>query len=117
MISYSQYEDDSRIHRYARSLIKRGHQVDMIGLGSKEQPKKGVFDGVTLYRLQSRDFNETTPISYLWRLLVFFLKSSIYSTTLHIKNKYDVIHYHNIPDGGIFCTLVPKLLGAKVIHK
>ena len=115
MISYSQYEDDSRIYRYARALIKKGYQVDMIGLGAVGQTKVDSFEGVTIYRLQTRDFGETTPFSYLWRLSCFFIKSSFYATKLYFKNKYDVIHYHNIPDGGVFCTLIPKLLGAKII--
>ena len=115
MISYSQYEDDSRIYRYARALIKKGCQVDMIGLGAVGQPKADSFEGVNIYRLQTRDFAETTPFSYLWRLSCFFWKSTFYATKLYFKNRYHVIHYHNIPDGGIFCTLIPKLMGAKII--
>lgn len=115
MISYSQYEDDSRIHRYAASLIAAGHQVDMIGLGNKGQPKREMIYGVMVYRLQSRDFNEKSPFSYLWRLVQFFVSSSFFCSALYAKKRYDVIHYHNIPDHGIFCTLIPKLFGAKII--
>jgi glycosyltransferase involved in cell wall biosynthesis len=115
MISYSQFEFDNRVHRYARSLIRRGDQVDVICLGARKQPRVGVFDGARLYRVQTRDYNEKSPLSYLLRMMVFFVRSFVECTRLHLKNRYQVMHFHNIPDFGVFSMVIPRLMGAKVI--
>jgi glycosyltransferase involved in cell wall biosynthesis len=115
MIAYSHYETDGRLHRYSQSLIKRGDQVDVIGLARKNQSQESDIHGVHVYRINKREFNETSAFSYLFRLMLFFIKSFLTCTKLHIKNRYDLIHYHNIPDFGIFCTVVAKLMRCPVI--
>ena len=115
MIAYSQYEYDNRVHRYSESLVRLGHQTDVICLGQKGQNKFQVLNNVRLFRIQSRNYYERGPLTYLIRLMQFFILSFYYSTLLYFKNRYNVYHFHNIPDFGIFCTLIPKILGAKVI--
>lgn len=115
MIAYSQYEFDNRVHRYSESLVRLGHQTDVICLGQKGQNKFQVLNHVRLFRIQSRNYYEHGPLTYLIRLIQFFILSFYYSTLLYLRNRYDVYHFHNIPDFGIFCTLIPKILGAKVI--
>jgi glycosyltransferase involved in cell wall biosynthesis len=41
--------------------------------------------------------------------------SSWILTRKHLKESYDLIHVHSIPDFEVFAALIPKLLGAKVI--
>src|SRR5262249_55793066 len=36
-------------------------------------------------------------------------------TRLHLKQKYNVIHVHNMPDFLVFSAFIPKFLGAKVV--
>ena len=115
MISYSQYEFDNRVHRYGESLIQRGDQVDVICLGAKAQPKIGELGGVRLFRIQSRDYNEKSPLTFLFRMLKFFFKAGWICTRLHFRHRYQIMHFHNIPDFGVFCTLAPRLFGAKVV--
>jgi len=115
MISYSQYEYDNRVHRYGESLIRRGDSVDVICLGAKEQPSRGELNQVQLYRIQSRDYNESSPLSYLTRMLKFFWKAGVLCTRLDREKKYDIMHFHNIPDFGVFAMAFPKWRGAKVI--
>ncbi len=115
MISYSQYKFDNRVHRYAESLIRRGDIVDVICLGSKSQHRHEIINGVSLHRVQVRNYNENSSLSYLVKLLSFFFRSAFACTILQLKKRFDVHHFHNIPDFGVFCTLIPKLCGAKVI--
>lgn len=115
MISYSQYEFDNRVHRYAESLIEHGDSVDVICLGAKDQARHDVLNHVHIYRVMSRNYNEKSPFSYLIRMVSFFISSSWKCSLLHLRHGYDVCHFHNIPDFGVFSTLIPKLLGAKVI--
>lgn len=115
MVSHSNYLYDGRIHRYSQSLIQHGHWVDMIGLGFKRDAGMETIDGVRVYRIHPRDFGESGPLSYLKNLIVFCLKSFFHVTRLHLINRYDVIHFHNIPDFGVFATWAAKCMGAKIL--
>lgn len=115
MISYSVYELDNRVHRYGESLSHAGHEVDVICLGKLCKMKKIGFNRTTLYRIQCRKFDEKGPVSYLIRFMRFLVKAFFVVTWLNMCHKYNVIHYHNIPDFGVFCTLIPKILGTKII--
>jgi glycosyltransferase involved in cell wall biosynthesis len=115
MVGYTKYEHDGRLHRYSQSLIQNGHLVDVIGLGSRHDTRIQFFDGVRVFRIQSRDFNESGPLSYFRNLLSYFLKSFYHVTRMQLSMRYDVIHFHNIPDFGVFATCLAKWLGAKII--
>ena len=45
----------------------------------------------------------------------FLVRSSAALTGLHKRNRYDVIHIHNMPDFLVFAAWYPKLTGAKLI--
>jgi glycosyltransferase involved in cell wall biosynthesis len=116
MLAYTHYEYDNRVRRYAETLAKRGDQVDVIALSTSENPRpKEEVSGVTVYRIQRRDMDETGKWSYAWRLTRFLLASSRFLTRLHSKYRYDVVHIHNMPDFLVFAAWYPKLRGAKLI--
>jgi len=116
MVAYSQYESDNRVRRYAETLAKRGDQVDVIALSRElmSQPVEEI-DGVTVYRVQHREHNERSKWTYAWRLMRFLVSSSRALKDLHVRNRYDVIHIHNMPDFLVFAAWYPKLTGAKLI--
>jgi len=116
MVAYSPYESDNRVRRYAETLAKRGDQVDVIALSREltSQPLEEV-DGVTVYRVQHREHNERSKWTYAWRLMRFLLSSSRALKKLHVRNRYDVIHIHNMPDFLVFAAWYPKWTGAKLI--
>jgi len=116
MLVYSFYESDNRVMRYARALVGRGDQVDVIALSDgKQQPAFEVVEGVNLHRIQQRLRNEKNKFAYLYRLMKFCVKSSVFLSRLHLKRKYDLIHVHNVPDFLVFSAWLPRLTGAKVI--
>jgi glycosyltransferase involved in cell wall biosynthesis len=115
MISYSFYESDPRVSRYAKALVEEGSHVDMIALRKEGQCKYERIDGVHLYRLQKRKINEKNFVSYCFRISKFFVLSMMKLTRLAMVRPYDVVHVHNIPDFLVFVALVPKLRKAKVI--
>jgi glycosyltransferase involved in cell wall biosynthesis len=114
MISYSS-DDDSRPLRYARSLVEYGYTVRSICLGRSGDSGDSTDHGIHFHRIQVRRYDEKTPLTYLKNLSGFFLRSFWHCTRLHLRIRFDVIHFHNIPDFGVFCTLAAKALGAKVI--
>ena len=115
MLAYSFYELDTRIRNYADSLSDRGDEVDVIALRKKGLPKTENIKGVNVYRIQERVLNEKRKLSYLIRILRFFIKSVIFITKKDLKESYNLIHVHNVPDFLVFAAIVPKLNGAKVI--
>ena len=116
MLAYTGYECDNRVRRYAEALVKRGDEVDVFALATGNFPI-GVdrIAGVTLYRIQHRDFVEKYKLSYLWRLLRFLLVSSFLIARRHYRLRYDLIHIHNVPDFLVFAAWYPKLTGVKLI--
>jgi glycosyltransferase involved in cell wall biosynthesis len=116
MVAYTFYELDNRVRRYAETLAKRGDRVDIIALSSKQfQEPVEEMNGVTIYRVQYREYNEGGKWAYVKRLFAFLLRSSKCLTNLHERNRYDVIHVHNMPDFLVFAAWYPKLRGAKLI--
>jgi glycosyltransferase involved in cell wall biosynthesis len=116
MLVYSFYENDNRVMRYAKSLVERGDQVDVIALADGSQPPAfEVVDGVNVHRIQRRLRNEKNKYAYLYRLLKFCAKSSWVLSRLYVKQRYDLIHVHNVPDFLVYSAWLPRLTGSKVI--
>ena len=115
MVAYSFYETDNRVRRYAEALAKRGDHVEAISLRREGQASFELIRGVYVHRIQTRVRDERSPFSYLIKMLVFFLRSGWRVTVQHLKAPYDIVHVHSVPDFEVFATVVPKLLGARVI--
>src|ERR1700742_1283392 len=115
MVAYAFYETDNRVRRYAEALAKRGDYVEAISLRREGLPAFEVLNGVRVYRIQPRQINEKGKFTHVWRLIQFFLRSMAFLTKSHLKEKYDLIHVHSVPDFEVFAALFAKLGGAKVI--
>jgi len=116
MVAYTWYEPDNRVRRYAETLVKRGDHVDAVVLRREGQSSKmEVVEGVCVYRIQRRVINEKGKITYLAKLLLFFLRSFFFLAWKQFRDPYDLIHVHSVPDFEVFAALVPKLMGAKII--
>jgi glycosyltransferase involved in cell wall biosynthesis len=116
MLTYSIYETDNRVRRYAEALARRGDQVDVIALSANGAPLgPEVIRGVTVYRLQRRERNERNKWTYALRLVRFLMTASGFLTRRHHQVRYDLVHVHNIPDFLVFAAWYPKWTGAKLI--
>jgi len=115
MLAYTFYESDNRVRRYAETLVKEGHQVDAIVLRRPGQESHETIEGVHVYRIQERIKNEKHPLTHLKRLLTFFVLSTYVLILRHLKTRYNIIHVHSVPDFQVFATLIPRLMGARVI--
>jgi glycosyltransferase involved in cell wall biosynthesis len=116
MVSYSFYERDNRVMRYAETLARRGDSVDVLALQRENGlPRMETINGVHLIRLQSRKMNEKNRFSYLGRILQFLLRATYQVAKNHLEHKYDFIHVHSVPDFIVFSALLPKLSGTPII--
>ncbi len=114
-IAYSFYEVDLRVRRYAELLVNDTNRVDAITLKRHGQPYKGIVNGVNVYRIQKRAFDEKFIFNYVFKILSFFIKGSVILLFKHLRYRYKVIHIHNVPDFLVFMAIIPKLMGAKII--
>ena len=117
MVTHSFYESDNRVTRYAEALAARGDRVEVFALRrSPELPKNETIKGVDLFRVQDRfEKGEQSKFAYLWPLLRFLKVSSRWVRQNHVRERYDFVHVHNVPDFLVFSAWYPKLTGARVI--
>jgi len=115
MLGYTFYELDSRVRQYARALVERGDEVDFIGLRKESQALQEMVQGVRIFRIQRREYNEKSKISYLFKLLRFLASSSLLLSRKHLHKRYDLIHVHSVPDFLVFAAWLPRFTGAKVV--
>jgi glycosyltransferase involved in cell wall biosynthesis len=90
---------------------------------NERQIEYEVFNGVHVHRIFMRG-NKGKPLGritgkpfgttlILWSLFAFRAFKKV--ARLHLRQKFDVVHVHNLPDFLVFAALIPKRLGAKVI--
>ncbi len=115
MLAYSFYESDNRIMRYADALAQRGDIVDVIALRGENSSKYEKLNNVSVYRIQTRQKTEKSPLSYLMKLALFLINSFGLITKNHLRHPYDLIHVHSVPDFEVFASLIPKLRGCSII--
>jgi len=115
MIAYSAYESDNRILRYAETLQKNGHRVDVIALSTTKELTDEILNGVNVFRIQHRTRRETAPLSYLFLILLFCWRTMFFLLRQQTKVRYDLVHVHSVPDFLVFAAWLPKCRGAKLI--
>jgi glycosyltransferase involved in cell wall biosynthesis len=114
MVVHKNYYHDVRVRRYAESLAGMHAQVDVIcpRLDEIEPFDAGEHVQVFLIPMQHLDHGMLRYVfEYLLSLFLYFIRL----TLLHWKNRYDVIHIHNMPDFLVFAALIPKLMGVPLI--
>jgi glycosyltransferase involved in cell wall biosynthesis len=115
VLLYSVYPGDPRPRRAAEALAECGMEVDVLCQRHQvDAPAQERVNGVEVWRLpisRRRD----NKFTYLWQYSRFFFSSFWFLTWRSLRQKYDLIHVHNMPDFLAFAALIPKLRGAKVI--
>lgn len=115
MVAFTEYPFDPRPRREAEALAARGDEVDFICLHSKGYENIESLKGVRLHQLNIDRYRGGDSHSYLRSYLSFFLKAFRKLNGLHLKKRFDIVQVHTMPDFMVFVSLIPKLLGARVI--
>ena len=115
MIAYTHYPTDSRVRREAEALVDRGDKVVVICLGEKHTAEQETLNGVTMEKIRHGRYRGGNALQYIIAYLKFFFAASFRVTRLYLKNRYPVIQVHTMPDFMVFTTMIPRLLGAKII--
>jgi glycosyltransferase involved in cell wall biosynthesis len=102
------------LRRSAETLAREGYAVDVICLRMKGEKKHETIDGINVYRI-SLGYHRGSVPWYIWDYTAFFILSAIKLTLLSLRKRYDMVEVHTMPDCLVFVTLIPRLLGSKVI--
>jgi glycosyltransferase involved in cell wall biosynthesis len=113
-VLYSYYPQDVRPRRESEALVEAGMKVDMICCKLQSQQTEETVRGVRTFRLPMRK-KRAGKLTYIIEYLTFILRSSAKLSKLHLREKYDIIHVHNMPDVLVFAAILPKLMGAKIL--
>jgi glycosyltransferase involved in cell wall biosynthesis len=115
MIAYTNYTTDSRVIREAEAAVGSGYNVDFISLKRPNDTNKENINGVNVIRLKQFRYRGSSSIKYIISYLEFFVRCFFKITILFFKKKYLIIHVNNMPNFMVFSTIIPKLLGSKII--
>lgn len=106
---------ETRVEREAHALVDQGYDVDVICLKQPGDPSSEEINGVGIFRLPVSRHKKSGRFIQLLEYLAFFLLASFKLTRLYIKERYVCVQVHNLPDFLVFCALIPKLFGSRVI--
>ena len=115
MPAYTFYETDNRVRRYAETLVRRGDAVDVVALRRDNNQRFEKINGVNVYKVQKRKRNEKSPLAYFFKIFLFLINSTLIIARNHLREPYDLVHVHSLPDFEVFAALLPRLAGTKVI--
>jgi glycosyltransferase involved in cell wall biosynthesis len=115
MVAYAPYHYDTRLMCYAETLAALGHTVDVFALSAPGEKRRKTIRGVNLHPLLSRGRSERSPVSYLRKIMSFFVCAGALVTYRDLRKHYDLIHVHSVPDFLVFTAFLPSLRGARVI--
>jgi len=120
MVVFAPYPlGETRVQREAEALKKHGYSVDVICLRLPDDKAVDSYKGVMIYREKYRFllklFREGSLGEQFMKYINFFFASAIRLTKLHLKNPYNSIQVHNIPDFLVFCALIPKIQRIPII--
>ena len=113
-IVFSSFPNDPRPRREAEAMVESGHAVDMICLMKEGQTANECLHGVNVHRINIAR-KRHSKLRYIFQYFTFLFIAFYHAAKMHLRNKYNVIHVHNMPDFLVFSALVPKLMGAKVM--
>ncbi len=109
------YYPDIRVERQARALVRRGHSVDVICLRREGDRPREVIDGIRIRRLPLQRQRGMGLGPQMLEYLTFMVWSGALVSVLHLRNRFDVVQVHNVPDFLVFGALVPRLTGAAIL--
>jgi glycosyltransferase involved in cell wall biosynthesis len=114
MVTYSLYPFDPRPRRAIDALLAEGASIDLVCLGSEGAPSREVLDGIRVLRIPLKH-QRGGKFTYAAQYAAFILISSAIFAFRSLVRRYDLVYVHNMPDILVLSSLIPKVLGAKVV--
>ena len=114
MLAYAHYMNDARIKSYVKTLEAAGHRVDVVALRANGESRRESGPTGTVFRVMDKYRGQST-VMYAWSYLIFFVKALTFLGYRCLRDRYDVVHIHNMPNALVFAAVVPKMFGARLM--
>jgi glycosyltransferase involved in cell wall biosynthesis len=115
MVAYTNYQTDPRVIREAEAAVSAGFDVDFLSLSRSNDPKVEMIRGVRVFHLNQQRYRGSGRLRYMLAYMHFLIRCFLKINLLSLKRRYRIAHVNNMPDFLVFCTLVPKLFGCKIM--
>jgi len=112
MVAYTTLSTDSRVIREALAAKEADFNVDLYTLNERNK--------INLYRMniiytKNMQYKGKNKIKFIFSYIRFFSFCFFQISKNYFKKRYKVIHVNNMPNFLVFCCIVPKLFGTKII--
>lgn len=114
MVGFFEYSGDARVRMYTKWLTEQGNFVDLICCYKFSNDPVVYEDGARIHNILKKN-NKDSKFKYLIDYNLSFIKLVFRVTGLFLQEKYQIIHFHNIPDFIVFAGLLPKLFGTALV--
>ncbi len=115
VVSYSFYEFDNRVQRYAETLARHGHAVEVFARRAGGSPPFATVNRVNVRRIQESSLNEPGRMHFFFHLSSFILRSAFLVAREHWRRPFDLVHAHSPPDFIVCAAVFPRILGVPII--
>jgi glycosyltransferase involved in cell wall biosynthesis len=106
---------DPRVRREAAALIADNWAVDILCLRDGDEAAPETLPGARVYHLPIERHRGSGTAVYLLEYATFFLLAGALLSWLSLWRRYKLVQAHNVPDCLVFCALLPRLFGARVV--
>ncbi len=107
------YPEDRLLQREAHALQAAGLDVDVFCL-QDGRPAEEVMEGIHIHRAPLKRVKKGW-MRNLFEYMVFFCFAAWRLTWAHLRRPFAAIQVNTMPDFLVFATLIPRLLGARVV--
>jgi len=114
-IRMNYFPEEAHVRKNAEALTEAGYDVDIICLRQRGEKASVDRGGGRIYRLPL-SHKRSGALRYLFEYAAFFTMAFWLVSFLHLRKRYQIIETYNVPDVIVFVALVPRLLGAKLVH-
>jgi glycosyltransferase involved in cell wall biosynthesis len=114
IVVHSYYLRDTRPRRLATSLTDAGWAVDVVCAREQGEPWSDAAGGVKIHRLPARR-QRGGKLRYAFEYVSFTLMAMLRVTGLWLRRRHDAVYVIGVPNFLVFCALVPRLGGARVL--
>lgn len=114
IVRHAYYPEKPPTKRDAETLVAHGYEVDVICLRDKGEKGYELLNGVNIHRLPIAH-RRTGVLRYAFEYIAFPILASLKLTWMYLRKRYRVIEVNAMPEFLVFSTIIPRLLGARVI--
>jgi glycosyltransferase involved in cell wall biosynthesis len=106
---------DTRVRREVHALADAGHEVDVICVRRRGEPRRERRGPVRVLRLPAPLERTDGALRYILQYTGFGLAAATVAAVLHERRRWDVVQVNSMPDALVFAAAVPRLRGARVV--